>query len=66
MNSDVLNTIVRILNECLYYGVEAINGDLFKINELLKHKQFFNQLVTLLKEACGEDYKSYLKKQIVN
>ena len=66
LNSDVLKTIVRILNDCLYYGVESINNDLSKINELLKHKQFFNQLVTLLKEACGEDYKNYLKKQIVN
>jgi hypothetical protein len=61
LNKDVLTTIIHILNECLCYGVEAVNTDLSKISDLLEDKQFFNQLVTFLKEACGEDYNNYIK-----
>ena len=64
LNKDVLTTVVHILNECLCYGVESVNDDLLQISNLLEDKQFFNQLVTFLKEACGEDYKYYIKKYL--
>tara|TARA_A100001015_G_scaffold321352_1_gene451667 strand:- start:4852 stop:5364 length:513 start_codon:yes stop_codon:yes gene_type:complete len=65
-NITILNEILKILNQCLMYGVESVSDSLKEMKAHLQSSSNFIQLNTFLKEACGEDYKTYIKKCISN
>ena len=62
LNKLTIETILNIVNNAILYGIESTNDCISKINNLLKDRAFYNQLIMFLKEACGEDYEAYIKK----
>ena len=59
-----IKSILSILNQCLYYGIESVHDDLFILKDHLADLKNLNQLVTFLEEACGENYKKYIQKYL--
>ncbi|MEK9726706.1 MAG: hypothetical protein VW397_01225 [Candidatus Margulisiibacteriota bacterium] len=58
----VAKTALELLNRALSFGIEAGNGLISELRDHLQVARNMNQLVTFLKEGCGEDYRGYIDR----
>ncbi|MGC6367385.1 MAG: hypothetical protein ACON35_05225 [Candidatus Marinamargulisbacteria bacterium] len=65
LDQTTMTVILTILNTALLYGIEANDENILKISNYLNKKEEQNKLIELLKDACGEDYSSYIKKSLM-
>lgn len=60
-NLKVLLHVIEILNRSLTFGIESSEAIIIEMHDHLSDLKNRNQLITFLKEGCGEDYKSYIE-----